>query len=199
MASLTVAFEERLPAAHWGPLFHVLRLERPELRLEWRAAPFPTLDRSLLEGADVGLFVAPPEEEGLQALTLTTSPMVVVMAAGHRLARSHELRVADILDERFPGCAGLHPQWRAFWTLTLNVERRRGARMTPCVTREAVSRSSPTVARSRRFPRPSRAVCPTPGSSRSHSWTDLLFPRDWCGVPRTPIRRCGRSSTWPGR
>lgn len=117
MAPLTVAFEQRLPAAHWGPLFHVLRLERPDVRLAWRSAPFPTLERSLLEQADVGVFVAPPREEGLDALTIGASPMVAVVAVGHRLARRPELRVADIVDERFPGGSDLHPQWLAFWTL----------------------------------------------------------------------------------
>src|ERR1700730_10041548 len=117
MGPLRVAFEERLPAACWGPIFHVLRLERPDLLLEWRSAPFPTLERSLLEGADVGVFVEPPKEDGVEALTLGVSRMVVVMAVGHRLACLPDLRVADVLDEPFPGGADLHPEWRAFWTL----------------------------------------------------------------------------------
>jgi DNA-binding transcriptional LysR family regulator len=117
MAPLRVAFDQRLPAAQWGPLFHVLRLERPDVRLEWRAAGFPIPERSLLEGTDVGVLLAPPKEDGLDALTIGVSPMAVVMAVGHRLARGSELRVADVLDEPFPGGADLHPEWRAFWTL----------------------------------------------------------------------------------
>jgi DNA-binding transcriptional LysR family regulator len=117
MAPLRVAFEERLPAAHWGPLFHVLRLERPDVELEWQSAPFPSPDRSLLDGADVGVLVEPPREDGLDALTMAVSRMVVVMAVGHRLARRPELTVADVVDEPFPGGADLHPEWRSFWTL----------------------------------------------------------------------------------
>jgi len=41
----------------------------------------------------------------------------VLMAAGHRLARHHELRVADVLAEPFPDAPHLHRVWRAFWSL----------------------------------------------------------------------------------
>jgi DNA-binding transcriptional LysR family regulator len=49
--------------------------------------------------------------------------MVVVMAVGHRLADHHELTVADVLHEPFPGGLDLHPEWSAFWTL----DKQRGA------------------------------------------------------------------------
>jgi hypothetical protein len=45
------------------------------VQLEWLAVGFPTRERSLLHGADVGLFVAPPHEAGLSALTIETSRM----------------------------------------------------------------------------------------------------------------------------
>ena len=116
MAALRVAFTP-LPLARWGPLFHVLLLEQPGLRLEWVTTSFPRRDRPLLEGADVGLFIEPPPEPGLRTLVVGTSPMAVVMAVGHRLAGDHELRIADVLDEPFPEGADQHPRWRAFWTL----------------------------------------------------------------------------------
>jgi len=72
---------------------------------------------SLLDGADAGLFVEPPPEEGRSALTLDLSPMVVIVAAGDRLAHNTELRVADILDRPFPGGPDLDPEWTSFWTL----------------------------------------------------------------------------------
>jgi DNA-binding transcriptional LysR family regulator len=112
-----VAFDARLPQARWGPLFHVFCLEHPELRLDWQPTGFPPRGRALLEGADVGLFLEPPLEVQLSGLTLDASPMVVVVAAGHRLAGHQQLTVAEILGEPFPGCPGLHPEWRAFWTL----------------------------------------------------------------------------------
>lgn len=43
--------------------------------------------------------------------------MLVIMAAGHRLAQHDELAVADILDQPFPGGSNLHPEWLEFWTL----------------------------------------------------------------------------------
>lgn len=120
---LKVAFDAFLPVGRWAPLFHVLCLERPGLRLAWRAVPFPARDRPLLDGADAGLLVAPPPEEGLDALTIETSPMAVALAAGHRLAREEGLAVAEILHEPFLGGPTLHPRWLAFWTLD---ERRGG-------------------------------------------------------------------------
>jgi DNA-binding transcriptional LysR family regulator len=116
MESLKVAFDA-WPLGRWAPLFHVLRLERPDLRLQWRWSGFPIRERPLLDSADVGLFVQPPQEAGLSALTIETSQMHVLMAVGHRLAQQDELRVADILDQPFPGGPNLHPEWRAFWTL----------------------------------------------------------------------------------
>ena len=116
-ARVRVLFDARLPHARWGPLFHVFRLEQPDVRLEWQPTGFPIRGHSLLEGGDVGLFIEPPHEPGLSGLTLDASSMVVVVAAGDRLAHRDELSVADILDSPFPGGPSLHPEWTAFWTL----------------------------------------------------------------------------------
>lgn len=123
MSVVTVSFDARLPQARWGPLFHVLRLEHPEAELSWRPVGFPIMGRPLLQGADIGLFLEPPRVDGLCGLTLDSSPMVVVVAVGHRLAQHDALDVVDILDEPFPGGPSLHPGWTAFWTLD---ERRGG-------------------------------------------------------------------------
>jgi DNA-binding transcriptional LysR family regulator len=117
MTALTVAFDARLPHARWGPLFHVFRLEQPNVTLDWCPVGFPMPGRPLLEHADVGVFLEPPREDHLCGLTIDSSPMVVVMAVGHRLAHHHELTVADVLHEPFPGGPNLHPEWSAFWTL----------------------------------------------------------------------------------
>jgi DNA-binding transcriptional LysR family regulator len=114
---LRVAFEGGLPVGRFGLLFHVLCLEQPATRLEWTALGFPTRSGMLLDGADVGLFTSPPLTAGLSAVTLDEAPMFVAMAVGHPLAGRGELRVADILDQPFPGGPDLHPEWRAFWTL----------------------------------------------------------------------------------
>jgi len=78
---------------------------------------FPRAGRSILDGVDVGLFVAPPHEDGVSALTIETSAMALLVAAGHRLALHDQLSVADILDEPFLRIANAHPQWRTFWHL----------------------------------------------------------------------------------
>jgi DNA-binding transcriptional LysR family regulator len=115
--TLKIVFHAGMPQARWGPLFHVFRLEHPGVRLEWQPTGFPIRGRSLLEGADAGLFIEPPPEEGRNALTLDVSPMVVILATGDRLAHNTELRVADILDRPFPGGPNLDPEWISFWTL----------------------------------------------------------------------------------
>jgi DNA-binding transcriptional LysR family regulator len=114
---LRIAFDAGMPTARWGPLFHVFRLEHPDVRLEWQPNGFPDRGRPLLDGADVGLFVEPPPEAGVGALTLDVSPLAVIVAAGDRLAHHTELRVADILDRPFPGGRNLNPEWISYWTL----------------------------------------------------------------------------------
>ncbi len=116
MTPLRVAYDP-VPAGRWAQLFQVLLLERPEVRLHWQAAEFPRAGRSRLDGADIGLFVEPRDEPRLPSVNLGASRMAVLMATGHRLARWHELRVADVLEEPFPGGIDLHPEWCAFWTL----------------------------------------------------------------------------------
>jgi hypothetical protein len=74
----------------------------------------------------VGLFVTPTREAGLSALTIETSQMLVLLAVGHRLSQHQELRVADILDEPFPGAPILHPQWRHSGASINNAAGRRG-------------------------------------------------------------------------
>jgi DNA-binding transcriptional LysR family regulator len=115
---LRVAFDAFLPVARWAPLFQVLCLERPGLRLDWQPTALPSFERPLLGDADVGLFVQPPPREGLSAHTIEVSPMAVVMAVGHPLSRDgDELKVDDILEETFPGGPRLDRDYTRFWTL----------------------------------------------------------------------------------
>jgi DNA-binding transcriptional LysR family regulator len=112
-----VAFDARLPHARWGPLFHVLRLEQPEVDLEWLPAEFPTTGRPQLDGADVGLFLEPVFDPAMSILALDTSAMVVIVAAGDPLANRDAIDVSHILDRPFPGAPRVDPDWTAFWTL----------------------------------------------------------------------------------
>ncbi|HEY6760648.1 MAG TPA: LysR substrate-binding domain-containing protein [Baekduia sp.] len=80
--------------------------------------PLPREDAPLLGGADVGLFLQPPRRPGLVTLTLDVSPMVAVVAVGHRLAQHFEPSVADVIGARFLRVdAALDREWAAFWTL----------------------------------------------------------------------------------
>jgi DNA-binding transcriptional LysR family regulator len=55
----------------------------------------------------------------MPALKVAFDPLPVARwsALFHVLARHHELRVAEVLDEPFPDGRELHPAWKAFWTL----------------------------------------------------------------------------------
>jgi hypothetical protein len=92
-------------------------MEVPELQLDWKPVGLPTTDRPLLDGMDVGLFVGPPRDTGVDRLVLETTGLVAVMGVGHPLGGETELTVADVLGERFPGSPRLDPDWTAFWTL----------------------------------------------------------------------------------
>jgi DNA-binding transcriptional LysR family regulator len=117
MLRLRVAFDAFLPAGRYGPLFQILHVEQPDLRLEWQPLGFPAPGHPLPDSADVGVRVQPRPRTGLSALTIDLSPMVVVTAVGHSLAQQIELSVADILDEPFLGIEESDPEWTAFWTL----------------------------------------------------------------------------------
>jgi hypothetical protein len=57
-----------------------------------------TGDRPLLQNADVGVFAEAPPEAAMSQLTIGIGPMLVLTAAGHCLARSTELWIADVLE-----------------------------------------------------------------------------------------------------
>jgi DNA-binding transcriptional LysR family regulator len=117
MHTLRVAFMA-LPVARLASLFRVLLLERPDVRLEWLRRGLPLQDVPLLGDADVALLPEPPLDDGLEALTIGVSRMVVIVAAGHPLTRlDRDLRVADVLDQPFLDGRRLHRGWRSFWTL----------------------------------------------------------------------------------
>src|SRR3954470_8844886 len=99
--TVRVGFLSGFPVARWGPLFHVLCLEQPGLQITWLPLPFPRQDAPLLADADVGLVLPPPRRPGLATLTLDVSPMVAVMAVGHRLAQRHDPSLAGVIGARF--------------------------------------------------------------------------------------------------
>jgi DNA-binding transcriptional LysR family regulator len=107
-----------LPVAKLATLFHILVLERPDVRIEWLRRGFPLQDEPLLGDADVALLPEPPLDDGLEAMTIGVSRMVVIVAAGHPLTLlDRGLEVADVLDQPFLDGRRLHRGWRSFWTL----------------------------------------------------------------------------------
>jgi DNA-binding transcriptional LysR family regulator len=87
--------------------------------IEWRQLGYPTLTpRAWLGDADAALIWLAPTGPGLSSQPIRSSPLVVAMTDSHPLAERSELRVADVLDETFPGIVDwCDPDWLGYWGL----------------------------------------------------------------------------------
>ncbi len=109
-----------LPPAMTNPeLVQALAVAHPEIQLEPRELPFPTLPvSSWLAGVDVAISSQPAAEPGVWAMPLTPMPRALLVPRSHPLAERGELSVQEILGERFHGFApSVDPEWAGFWTL----------------------------------------------------------------------------------
>jgi DNA-binding transcriptional LysR family regulator len=116
---LHAGFMSLTPPMMAGDLISRFMAERPELVIEWRQLGYPTLEaRTWLGDCDTALIWFPPTASGLATQAIRTSPLVVTMAESHPLAGRAELRVADVLDETFPGVVDwCDPGWLGYWGL----------------------------------------------------------------------------------
>jgi DNA-binding transcriptional LysR family regulator len=120
--SLAIGFHW-LPLSQWAKMFQRLCEQHPGLEPRWEPLDFPREGRSPIADVDVGLLLEPTPHPELTTLVLQRDRRVVMMAASHPLAARTTLKVADVLDEAWPGC---HPSidrcWQGFWSL----DRQRG-------------------------------------------------------------------------
>ena len=116
---LHAGFMSMTPPMMAGDLFPRFSAAHPEVTVEWRELGYPTVPpRGWLGDADAGLIWFAPTGPGLDSQPIRTSPLVAVMNAEHRLADRSELRVADVLEETFPGVVEwCDPGWLAYWGL----------------------------------------------------------------------------------
>jgi DNA-binding transcriptional LysR family regulator len=116
---LHVGFMSLTPPMMAGDLFPRFTAAHPALTIEWRELGYPTLTpREWLGDADAGLIWFAPTGPGLSGQPIRSSPLVVAMTDTHPLAGRSELRVADVLDETFPGIVDwCDPQWLGYWGL----------------------------------------------------------------------------------
>ncbi|MBV9464925.1 MAG: LysR family transcriptional regulator, partial [Solirubrobacterales bacterium] len=116
---LHAGFLSMTPPMMAGELFPRFMATHPGVSIEWRQLGYPTRDpRAWLGDADTALMWFAPTGAGLATQPIRTSPLVAVMNAEHRLAGRSELRVADVLDETFPGVVEwCDPGWLAYWGL----------------------------------------------------------------------------------
>lgn len=116
---LHVGFMSLTPPMMAGSLFPRFTAAHPEVTIEWRQLGYPTLTpREWLGDADAGLIWCAPTGPGLSSQSIRSSPLVVAMTDTHRLADRSELRIADVLDETFPGIVDwCDPDWLGYWGL----------------------------------------------------------------------------------
>jgi DNA-binding transcriptional LysR family regulator len=100
-------------------LMETFAQDYPEIDVCYRELAFPS-DRASSWLADVDLAVChrPPTDPGVWVYPLRREPRVLLTSSRHRLARSRELNVADVLDETFIGFdPSVDPAWAGFWSL----------------------------------------------------------------------------------
>jgi len=107
---LHAGFMSLTPPMMAGDLISRFMAEHPDLSIEWRQLGYPTLEaRAWLGDCDAALIWFPPTAPGLATQAIRTS---------HPLADRVELRVADVLDETFPGVVEwCDPGWLGYWGL----------------------------------------------------------------------------------
>jgi DNA-binding transcriptional LysR family regulator len=116
---LHVGFMSMTPPMMAGDLFPCFTAAHPEVTIEWRELGYPTLTpREWLGDADAALIWFAPTGSGLSSQSIRSSPLVAAMTDTHPLAARSELRVADVLDETFPGVVEwCDPGWLGYWGL----------------------------------------------------------------------------------
>jgi DNA-binding transcriptional LysR family regulator len=116
---LHAGFMSLTPPMMAGDLFPRFTARHPEVAIEWRELGYPTLaPREWLGDSDTALIWFAPTGPGLSSQPIRSSPLVVAMTETHPLADRSELRVADVLDETFPGIVDwCDPDWLSYWGL----------------------------------------------------------------------------------
>jgi DNA-binding transcriptional LysR family regulator len=100
-------------------LFAAFVATHPDVKVSFRELALPCgSPSSWLADVDVALCYSPTPHPSVCIQELRSEPRVVLVAAGHPLARREELTVAEILDETFCGTSpSLEPIRAGFWRL----------------------------------------------------------------------------------
>jgi len=109
-----------LPPAITNPeLVQMFTAAHPEIELELRELPFPSLPvTSWLADVDVAIASRPAAEPGVWSVPLTLMRRALLVPRANPLSHRSEVLVEEVLDETFLGFASsVDPQWAGFWTL----------------------------------------------------------------------------------
>jgi DNA-binding transcriptional LysR family regulator len=119
--ALELGFMGTLPMVDAPELFATFVASAPDVDVLFHELPFPSAPISgWIEPVDVALCPAPMPDPEVATHVLRNEPRVLVASARHPLAarRRGELRVADVLDERFVGVhSSVDPLWAGVWRL----------------------------------------------------------------------------------
>jgi DNA-binding transcriptional LysR family regulator len=116
---LEVGFVGPPPPMSQPGLFAAFAAAHPEAEVAFRELPFPHGEtQAWLERVDVALCHAPAREDGIELCPVRVEPRAVLAPSDHRLARSTEARVEDVIDETFISYhPTVQPEWAGFHSL----------------------------------------------------------------------------------
>lgn len=124
--SMTIGSLGPAPGGILAPLLARFNGRHPGLRVTVRAFDFTdTVDGLRERHADCAFLYLPLSDPDLEVTPLVSEQRMVVLPAGHRLARRRQLRPADLADETFVAHPPSVPEeWRDHWLLTAENGRR---------------------------------------------------------------------------
>lgn len=91
----------------------------PEVDVCFRELPYPTAPLAdWIFDVDLAICHSPVAQDGVETEPLWSETCVVLMNSSHELARRTELRVSEVIDQRFCGFhPDVDPAWARQWTL----------------------------------------------------------------------------------
>src|SRR5207302_1768148 len=111
--AVEVGFIGPPPRVNAPELFDAFIDGRPRASVSFRELPYPHGSTSTwIEEVDLAFCVAPLAEPGIRVHPFRAERRAVVVPETHPLAAKKELRVAEVLDERF---ISYHPRVQAQW------------------------------------------------------------------------------------
>lgn len=117
--SLQIGFLSVPPALAAPRVMDAFSSAYPEVDVSFHELPYPTAPLAdWMFDVDLAICHSPVAHEGVEVEPLWREPCVVLMNTSHELAEQRELRVSEVLDQRFCGFhSDVDRAWATQWTL----------------------------------------------------------------------------------